>query len=292
MRFCCAQYPNARRDFALAIAPVVYHVCSAPIFDDDERPVFPEYERGLDIALLAGVTVRRDRKKTSPLQGVLPLACLPARDLEELHRSQALTDDPGEGKFLGPQFAAADEDPMRTQVLTQMGFGEAAAAWLESRKPYLSPKTIYDYQGYIHILTKKFGMFRLTEIDGDLLRKYQRERMGEGCGPIGINHECGVMQQMLKRVGRWAEIDYQPLPVPKTQPGRILSETEKQRLFRIASSQPEWQAAYLFAVLSVNTTAGPKEVAVLRLKDVDLQNRWMTVQPEAQKISIACASSA
>jgi hypothetical protein len=36
-------------------------------------------------------------------------------------------------------------------------------------------------------------------------------------------------------------------------------------------------------MLSINTTAGPKEVATLRLKDVDLERRIITVQPEGAK---------
>jgi integrase len=154
-----------------------------------------------------------------------------------------------------------------------------------NRKPYISAKTFHEYQLNIATLKKKFGIFRLTEIDADMIRKFQRERMLEGCGPSGINHECSVLQQMLKRIGRWSEIapDYQPLPLPKTQPGRIITETEKQRLFRIASSNSEWQAAYLFAVLSVNTTAGPKDVATLRMKDVDPEHRLLIVQPEGAK---------
>ena len=64
---------------ALAIAAFVYQLSSARIFDDDEHPAFPEYEQGLDMALIAGVTVRRDRKTPSALQGVLPLAGWPWR---------------------------------------------------------------------------------------------------------------------------------------------------------------------------------------------------------------------
>ena len=75
----------------LAIAAFVYQLSSARIFDDDEHPVFPEYERGLDMALLAGVTVSRDRKTPSPVQGVLPLMAAQPPDLDELHHSGALT---------------------------------------------------------------------------------------------------------------------------------------------------------------------------------------------------------
>jgi hypothetical protein len=136
---------------ALAIAAFVYQLSSSHIFfDNGEHPAFPEYEQGLDAALLPGVTVRRDRKTPTPLQGVLPLSGQidePGRKkIQQLHLSAALTGDPGGGTFLAPQFAPAgsDEDPMRAQALTQLGFGEAASAWLETesltfpRKPSTS----------------------------------------------------------------------------------------------------------------------------------------------------------
>jgi site-specific recombinase XerC len=90
---------------------------------------------------------------------------------------------------------------------------------------------------------------------------------------------------MLKRIGRWADIehDYQALPLPKSGRGRALEPDEKERLFKISEGNPNWEAAFQFAMISVNTTAGPKETATLRLKDIDLAERLMKVQPEGAK---------
>jgi DNA-binding CsgD family transcriptional regulator len=57
--------------------------------------------------------------------------------------------------------------------------------------------------------------------------------------------------------------DYQALPLPKEKRGRALSDSERERLLRVAQSNPNWEAAYLAAGISVNTTAGPKETASL-----------------------------
>lgn len=178
---------------------------------------------------------------------------------------------------------------MRTQTLVQSLFREAAQAWLESRKPYISEKTHHEYLLNIHTLSleKHFGLLRLGEITADDIRKYQRARKQEGCGPSGVNHETCVIQQMLKRVGLWPRIaaDFQPLPLPKEKPGRIINEQEKQRLLRIASTNPDWEAAYLFAVISSNTGIGPKECATLKLSSssIDLEGRRLFVQPEGAK---------
>jgi integrase len=173
---------------------------------------------------------------------------------------------------------------MTTADLAKMPFQKAAEGWLETRRPFLSPRTVKDYEEYIRTLTKFFSEVKLPDITPDLIRAYQRMRRATA-GGHKINQECGCLAQMLKRIGRWRDIsdDYQPLPVPKESPGRALSEQEYERLFRNAASKPEWEMAYLFAVISVNTSAGPKEVWTLRLQDVSLQDRYIRIQPEGAK---------
>jgi hypothetical protein len=68
---------------------------------------------------------------------------------------------------------------MPTAALTQLPFKSACEAWLESRRPYISAKTHHEYQLNINTLSAFFGELRLQEIDGDLLRKYQRMRQTE-----------------------------------------------------------------------------------------------------------------
>lgn len=168
--------------------------------------------------------------------------------------------------------------------LTANPFAIAAKAWLETRRPYIAAKTFHEYELNLKTLSAFFGEMRLAEITADQIRAYQRMRMTQ-CGPFAINHECSVIQQMLKRIGRWPQIepDYQALPLPKEKRGRALRDEERATLLRIASSNPNWEAAYLFAIISVNTSAGPKETAALRLKDIDLQQNIILIQPGGAK---------
>jgi integrase len=170
---------------------------------------------------------------------------------------------------------------MPTAALTQLPFSSACEAWLESRRPYISQKTHHEYQLNIRTLSAFFGELRLQEIDGDLLRKYQRMRQAK-CGPFAINHECGLVCLIRKRIGLPVE-DYQPLPLPKEIRGRALSDAERARLLRVAKSNPNWEAAFLATGISVNTSAGPKETATLRLKDIDLERDVIRVQPGGAK---------
>ena len=176
---------------------------------------------------------------------------------------------------------ATRSDPMRTESLTALSFREAALRWLDSRRPYLSAKTIHEYELNIKTLSAYFGEMRLQEITPDQVRLYQKARMTQ-CGPFAINHECCVLSQMRKRIGM-PLADYQPLPLPKEKRGRALRDDEKKKLFEVAASDPNWLACCCFARISANTSAGPKEVMTLRLKDVDVEQRIMRVQPEGAK---------
>src|ERR1700674_3620766 len=94
------------------------------------------------------------------------------------------------------------EQPATNDDLLTMTFRQACDAFLESRKPFLHPRTYRDYEYCKKWLIGFFGTKRLPEITAEHIRKYQRAR-SERCGPHMINHECGILVQMLKRIGRW-----------------------------------------------------------------------------------------
>jgi integrase len=173
---------------------------------------------------------------------------------------------------------------LRTQVLTESTFSHAAEAWLETRKPYIGPRTYTDYSNYIKTLGAFFSEVRLPEIDSDQIRAYQKMRMARAGASI-INHECSVLQQMLKRIGHWANVkdDYQPLKLPKESPHRALTVEEEDRLYRIGASNPAWDVAFCTFVISINTTAGPGELRHIRLMDLHLDDRYFYVQPQGAK---------
>lgn len=168
-----------------------------------------------------------------------------------------------------------------TAALTSLLFPKAGEQWLESRRPYLSAKTHHEYKLNINTLSAFFGELKLQEIDADLVRAFQRARKLK-VGASAINHECGVLMQMRKRIGLPIE-DYQPLGLPREKAGRALSDAERDRLLRVAGTNPNWEAAYCFALVSANTGAGPKEAASLRLKDIDWEREQITIPPHGAK---------
>ena len=107
--------------------------------------------------------------------------------------------------------------------IAQLLFPEAAEVWLVSRTPYICGKTYHEYELCIRTLSAFFGETKLAEITADQIRAYQTMRH-ERCGPSTINHECSVLQQMIKRIGCWSNIgpNYEPLPLSKKKRGRLL----------------------------------------------------------------------
>ena len=83
----------------------------------------------------------------------------------------------------------------------------------------------------------------------------------------------------------WASIadDFKSLPEARRGPGRALSPEQEHNLFKVACSKPGWTVAYFAALLAANTTARGCEVKGLRLGDVDLLNKTLTIRRASTK---------
>ncbi len=101
----------------------------------------------------------------------------------------------------------------------------------------------------------------------------------EAYGPATLNAELGILRRMLKRAKLWARVadDIRPLKEPSTI-GRALTEEDKQRLLKTAVMRPEWETAYLAAILCLNTTARGCELKGLQWSDIDLFQRTITIR--------------
>jgi integrase len=98
-------------------------------------------------------------------------------------------------------------------------------------------------------------------------------------GPATLNAELGILRRILKRAKLWARVadDIRPLKEPSTI-GRALTEDDKQRLLKTAVMRPEWETAYLAAILCLNTTSRGCELKGLQWSDVDLFSRTLTIR--------------
>jgi integrase len=87
------------------------------------------------------------------------------------------------------------------------------------------------------------------------------------------------LRRIPKRAKLWARVadDVRPLKEPATI-GRALTEEDKARLLKTAIMRPEWETAYLAAVLCLNTTARGCELKSLQWSDVNLFMRTLTIR--------------
>lgn len=178
--------------------------------------------------------------------------------------------------------------------LLKLQFPTAAIIWLETCKPYMKDNSFIMKAQHVKQLGRFFSELTPAEIHIGHLRQYQRSRAtndlkrwrGTAQASI-INHELSVMQQLLKRCGRWGDFreHYHPLPIPPSQKPKVMSQKEEYRLFKVAETNADFELAYLVASLSVNTTACGSELRHLRIEHLSMEASppRFTVNPEQTK---------
>src|SRR5262249_27827829 len=121
------------------------------------------------------------------------------------------------------------------------------------------------------------------------IRAYQLRR-AEQVGNRTINLEAKVLRQILRSAKLWSRVaeDYKALREDKRGPGRALTPEEEKRLWKAAESNPDWLVAYCAALIAANTTARGCEIRGLRISDVDLENRTMTIRRASTKTDAGC----
>jgi integrase len=159
-------------------------------------------------------------------------------------------------------------------------FSEAAAIYLDERRPHVSERTLQFEKERLGPLTKYFGQIPLLRFKAENVAAYQLTRLSSGVSGRTINMETGVLRRMLKRAKVWNAIseDVKALPERHGDVGKVLPADLKLKLFETAASKPEWMVAHCAAVLAVSTTCRGVEIRNLRWQDVDLFSRVATIR--------------
>ena len=163
--------------------------------------------------------------------------------------------------------------------LGRLPFTQAADEYISARKLELAQASQAKEKQLLVQLRAYFKQEPLKDITARRITDYRSWRAEQGVGPATLNAELGIMRRILKRAKLWARVadDIRPLKEPSTI-GRALGEEEKQRLLRTAAMRPEWETAYLAALLCLNTTARGCELKGLQWSDVDLFARTLTIR--------------
>jgi integrase len=177
--------------------------------------------------------------------------------------------------------AAASEGRLHqtSTTLARQPFGLAADDYVTARKLELAPASQAKEKQLLVQLRAYFKQELLKAITAKRITEYRAWRAEQNVGPATLNAELGILRRILKRAKLWARVadDIRPLKEPSTI-GRAITEEEKQRLLKTAAMRPEWETAYLAAILCLNTTARGCELKGLQWCDVDLFNRTLTIR--------------
>ncbi len=164
-------------------------------------------------------------------------------------------------------------------VLARQPFTQAADDYVSARKLELAVASQAKEKQLLVQLRTYFKQEPLKAITAKRIIDYRAWRSDQGVGPATLNAELGILRRIMKRAKLWARLadDIRPLKEPSTI-GRALTEDEKHRLLKTAVMRPEWETAYLAAVLCLNTTARGCELKGLQWSDVDLFRRTLTIR--------------
>ncbi|MBI3475212.1 MAG: tyrosine-type recombinase/integrase [Acidobacteria bacterium] len=164
-------------------------------------------------------------------------------------------------------------------TLARLPFAQAADEYVGARKLELAPASQAKEKQLLVQLRAYFKQEPIKTITVKRITDYRTWRAEQKVGPATLNAELGILRRILKRAKLWARVadDIRPLKEPSTI-GRAITEEEKLRLLKTAVMRPEWETAYLAAILCLNTTARGCELKGLQWCDVDLFNRTLTIR--------------
>jgi integrase len=164
-------------------------------------------------------------------------------------------------------------------TLARQPFGQAADDYVSARKLELAPASQAKEKQLLVQLRAYLKQEPLKAITAKRITDYRTWRAEQGVGPATLNAELGILRRVMKRARLWARVadDIRPLREPSTI-GQALTEEDKQRLLKTAVIRPEWETAYLAAILCLNTTARGCELKALQWSDVDLFARTLTIR--------------
>lgn len=167
-----------------------------------------------------------------------------------------------------------------------------SAGDLFSSARYISERTEWDYRQYARALSKMFGKVPLCEIGVGELREYHRARAfcdgswHRQAGANRIRKEVGMLVRIMCSAGVWTEeleMLFEPLQHEDSDIERPLAPDEQQHFLAVAASKPEWSLVLHYTIAALQTCMSTNELRTLRLGDISLEQRTVTVRIEGAK---------
>ena len=152
-----------------------------------------------------------------------------------------------------------------------------STSYLTAKKATANTKRAIEFdRERLEVVKRYLGDVKLSSISRELIEGFQAKRRLDGASNRTVNMDVGALRQVLKRFKHWRRLedDVKMLTESGGAPiGRVLTDEEQERLFKIAKGNPEWEHVYCAAVLAANTSMRGVEVKHVRRKDVDSEKR-------------------
>jgi len=200
---------------------------------------------------------------------------------------------------------------MQQNEYKDLTIAQAGALWLEMRRPFLKDKTQQHYEYCIGSLARFFPGKKIGDVDMGNILHYQAERRKlterqvklRGGKVVAkqlranvrvVNHEMGTLCQIMRRAcpetyATKIKPFYKPLPLPKWEPPKVVTQEEEDRFFQVAhknvfeKKNADRLVAYCAASIMVNTGIRGGELRGLKLQDIDWEKGLIFVPPRLAK---------
>lgn len=181
---------------------------------------------------------------------------------------------------------------------------------------YIREKSLRSYQQYVDSLNLFFAEIPLAHITVGKMRAYQvvrvsgeepfiryrrphdaKDRIVKGivvpakgktscpAGPGKIKQELNFLIRILKRSGAWTKEheDFRHLMVPKNDLPRALTPKQQLVWLECARSREMWERVHWWSLIAFDTLASPNEMRLLRIGDVNLHHRLISIRWSSAK---------
>lgn len=182
---------------------------------------------------------------------------------------------------------------------------------------YIKETTETSYRQYCESLALFFGDMPLGKIHCGNLREFQRARLsgaepfvryrrpqdakprvvkGTTLPPKGkapcpakpkkVNQELAVLRRIMIQGSAWTpelETQYRPLLEEESEQQRALEPDEQELWLKTAASRERWQVVYWYTLLAIGCTLSTNELRYLRVGDVNLLHRTITITGKGVK---------
>ncbi len=155
-------------------------------------------------------------------------------------------------------------------------FDKASTQWLASRQGRVSDSTISIGRESLKHLLPVFGSKLLCDITARDVAAYQAKRRKANAQGRTVNIEVGVLRSVMGAYRLWDGISPEIRMLPENKDvGKALTHDEECRLLKATENADS--ACHTATVLALNTAMREDEIRRLQWRQIDWQNRMVTV---------------